>query len=262
MAEVDNDLLEELRNFANEEDEEETDDGAEEQDDTSELDALRAEIEALRGDAQATRNFRANPTQGLNELANQLGYKLTPNTPNQPSSAPSSQYGAAVKSAVEEAFQDAQDLGFLKPQFEVALSKALEGVVKPLEDMTAREKAAARASLVRSVETEMDREFPGWRQHNDEMQELGNWLRSALNGGDIYHPKYGSLYKMAYALIAGEGRATAAAAKRLSGASRNRTRTGGTGTTKPDVSKKIKETKNRDDQVSIALDAALAELGL
>lgn len=264
MAELDNELLEELRAFANEEDEDETEDTNDETEDDGgeDLDSLRAEIEQLRADAQATRNFRANPTQGLNELAQQLGYKLTPNTPQNTPQPSGGQYESAVKSAVEEAFQGSEDLGFLKPQFTVALSKALEGVVKPIEEMSAREKQNQRTAVIRAVESEMDKDFPGWRQHNEEMQELGNWLRAALNGGDVHHPKYGSLYKMAYNLVSGEGRATAAAAKRLSNAGRNRTRTGGTGTTKPDIGKKIKETNNRNDQVGIALDAALAELGL
>lgn len=264
MAELDNDLLEELREFANEEDEDEHEEIEDEGEEPSDVEALRAELESMRSDAEAARRFRANPTQGLNELAQQLGYTLTPNTPQgggqQKSSG--SQYDSAVKEAVEEAFQGSEDLGFLKPQFTVALSRALEGVVKPLEEMTAREKQAQRTALVQSVESEMDREFPGWRQHNDEMQELGNFLRAALNGGNFYHPKYGSLYKMAYRLVTGEGRATATAAKRLSGAGRNRTRTGGTGAAKPDISKKIKDQTDRNSQVEIALDAALSELGL
>ena len=244
-------------------DTEEDDAGEETESEETDLDALRQELESYKADATAARNFRANPVQGLNELAAQLGYQVAPQNP---SAAPESQptsggYESAVREAVEEAFAGS-DVGFLKPEIQNAISKAMEKIIKPIEEMTQREKETQRRTIIQSVETQMDQDFPNWRAHNDEMQEVGNFLRSALNGGNVNHPKYGNLYKMAYQIVTGEGKATATAARRLSGAARNSTRTGGTGTARPDVGKKIKSAENRDSQIEIALDAAIAELGL
>lgn len=264
MAETDQEILDELKEFASEEGEEEEEDDEEESEteDSAELDRLRSELESYKTDAQAARNFRANPTQSLNELAAQLGYKLSPQAPAQTSGGTPSTYDGAVREAVEEAFEGSDDLGFLKPQFQQAISKALEKVIKPIEDMSAREKTEQRRAVVDSVEARMDQDYPGWRQHNDDMQAVGDFLRQALNGGNLNHPKYGSIYQMAYQIVTGDGRATANAAKRLSRTSNNATRTGGSSSTKPNVAKKIKDTTNRDSQVEIALDAALSELGL
>lgn len=253
-------LLDELREFAAED----TDvDDEEETEEEIDVDALQAELESYKADATAARQFRADPVGSLNRIAAELGYKIEPSAgAARPATSQGGDYDALVSEAVNEAFQGSEDLAFLKPQFTGALSKAFGKVIKPLEEMTQREKQATRQAAIQAVESQMDQEYPGWREHNAEMQEIGNWLRAALNGGDIHHPKYGNIYKAAYAIATGEGKATAAAARRMAGAGRNKTRTGGSGTHKPNITEKIKKAPNRDEQISTALDAALAELGL
>lgn len=263
-TEEEDELLQELQEFASESEAE--DEEPEEESDgdniASQLEALRIELDALRPDAEAARAFRSDPVAGLNDLARQLGYQVAPQTPT--AAAPAASVPMpGVHEAVEEAFADTPDLGFLKPNFEKALSKALGSVVKPMEEATQKEKARHRQSAIQSVESQMDKEFPGWRSHNQEMLKVGEFIRNALSGeGDLEHPEYGNIYKLVYDFVTKNGQSTAAAARRLSGAARNRTRTGNTGASRPDIGKRIKEAPSPQSQVEIALDAALAELGL
>lgn len=96
---------------------------------------------------------------------------------------------------------------------------------------------------------------PGWEEHEPEMSELYDFIKS----GQMRHQKFGSMHKLLYDLVTSNAASTAQVARRFTAAAKNRPSTGmTTGRTTSNLSDRIRQAKTSQDAFRLAAQAAEA----
>lgn len=108
-----------------------------------------------------------------------------------------------------------------------------------------------------SAMSELSQKHPGWEGTENEMTAVYGWL----SNGPLSHPKYGNrleaLYTLTQMLNGNNGQATAAAARRMGEAARNRTTTGrASGNPAPNYTEQVRKASTSREAFAIAAKAA------
>ena len=133
-----------------------------------------------------------------------------------------------------------------------------QATVAPLLQQREQEKKQSLSQAYDDAATELGTKYPGWEEHEQEMESVLGWLQ----GGTMTHKKYGSrmeaLYKLTHLLNGNSGPVRAEALRATSAAAKARTVTGqaGRGITE-NVQDKIRTAKTQKE--AFALAAQLAE---
>lgn len=134
--------------------------------------------------------------------------------------------------------------------------EANRAMLEPLKQQQQERELANRREQLDALETEMGEKFPGWEEHQDDMDELLSFMR----GPSLRHRKFGQKYEVLYKMVAGEGLARAEAARRLANGAKSGVLSGQV--SKPQVSnatERIRGAKNDREAWKIAGEVAQQE---
>jgi len=134
------------------------------------------------------------------------------------------------------------------------------GMQSQLAPIAQRQEAKERQNYDHSFDSamaELSQKHPGWEGTEDEMTAVYGWL----SNGSLSHPKYGNrleaLYTITQMLNGNNGSATAAAARRMGEAARNRTTTGrASGNPAPNYNDQVRKATTSREAFAIAAKAA------
>ena len=115
------------------------------------------------------------------------------------------------------------------------------------------------SSAWEAAEAEMDEKYPLWREQEDDLVALANFI----TGDRLTHPKYGNKIELVFKLLNGDTMARGEVARRMSQGARNRITTGSTSRVNQDNTQElIKKAKTPQEKWKIAAQAAVEHLGL
>ena len=230
---------------------------------TEEIEDMQAEITRLTERTQLVDQFEANPQAVLRSVAERLGMALVPAQTNgngnqaQDNSSPPQSYTDTVTSSLPSEMQ------FMGDSIARATWAANQESLRPFQEQQRASNERASLAERNAIAAEMDASNPGWRDKVGEMEERYTFIRDAVNGGAMKHPKFGSLQQMLLALVAGENGAVNTAVSRINSAGRNATSRSDNQSTAPvDIAKLIKDASSGQDKFDIAFRAAMAEHGV
>jgi hypothetical protein len=240
-------------------------------------------VDTYRQKAEMVDKFysdRAYAAQTIQQMAQQLGYTLTPASgqpqPGQPAQPQGQQQRGGeqmpefVSRAAQEAVQDNPDLAFLAPIIAKAAWNISQAATAPLQQEAADRRKADEDRRLEDRRTEYERlrmelEEDGidLDEHDEQLAEFVNFVRGALtNTGPWSHPRYGNLLRFFHGAVVGPQAAQAEARTRLQKAVVNRTSTGApTRSAGVNTEQLIRDAKTQDERFGIAFRAALAEAG-
>ncbi len=152
----------------------------------------------------------------------------------------------------------APELKWMAPQLADANWAAQQATVAPILQAREQEKRQSLSEAYDDASAEMNTKYPGWEEHETEMNGVLQWLQ----GGGMTHKKYGNrieaLYKLMHLLNGNSGPVRAEAIRATSEAARSRTVTGQSGRAATENhTEKIRTAKTHKD--AFALAAQLAE---
>ena len=233
------------------------------------LEAIRERekaLETLQQRAEMVDRFYREPAyarQVIEQMAPNLGITISSQAPNAESNSGNAppQFLDAIRRHL------GSDYGFLAEPFAQAMWEAGQHMIQPIaqqqERATQQHEQATRErsqSMYQGMAEELSRAHPGWEAHENDMYDRLNFLRAALNGGSLTHPKYGSILSMLYQLSTGNGHSVAEAGRRMSQAAQNATRTGTPDRqAPPNTQELIRGADNANSRWEIAFQDALSQ---
>ena len=234
--------------------------GAQTDDNSTLIEDLQAEVAWLRERTQLIDQFEADPQGVLQGVAERLGMSLAPSqgnnnaTQDQANSSPPQSFVDNISRNLPPEMQ------FMAPSIAQATWIANQETLRPFQQ---QQENTLRQQSIRErdqIAAEMDASHPEWRQSIGEMEEWHNFVRDAVNGGSMRHPKFGTLQEVLFKLATGNKSAVTTAASRMRDAANNATSTSSNQSPSPvDVQKQIAEAKTPNDKFDIAFRAAMAE---
>ena len=234
---------------------------------TEEPTALDAtEVRGLRQKAQMVDRFYSDPAyalQTIQQVAQSLGYTVAkPGAaapPAQPTAAPEVPQWAT--DAARQALAGDTELEFMAPVIAKVAHAIMQQQLGPLQEQAQTQAATQRQQEFERTVQELEADGTDWRTHEDAMMERLTFLRQAVNGGTLSHPKYGSLLKLLYDWTTGQRGAQVEAGRRMKQALANRSTAGQSRSQPPvDVTQLIREAKSPQDKWDVAMKQALAEV--
>lgn len=138
------------------------------------------------------------------------------------------------------------------------LGPVLERLARQEEQVASQTKEQATREY-EAAEAEMDERYPVWRDHERDLVELTQFLRSDR----MTHPKYGNKLELVYRALKAEDLGTATATQRMSQAAKNRVTTGTPArTSQANIEERIRSAKSMREAMEIAARASAEQLGL
>lgn len=212
-------------------------------------------------------NDKAYAQQVITQMAQQLGYQLTPTgqAGGQSGHAGTTAVPEAMLNAARDALADTPDLAFLAPYLAKFGQQLLAPLQQERQQQHTQQQAAQQEQQAAELQQAMDaleQVAPDWSEHEDDMADRATWLRKALTRtGPLVHPRYGNAMELLYQLVTGQGRATAEAGRRMSRVLTNRTTTGQSARNQgPTVQEQIRGAKTHQDRIAIAFEDALNQM--
>jgi len=132
------------------------------------------------------------------------------------------------------------DLAFLAPALGHVLQVGIRAGLAPYEQRAQHQERERYQGKIETLKAKMDKEHPGWEQHDEDMLSAYKFLGSS----DLEHPKFGDKYSILYQLVK----------SRLAPEQPQRTAS-------PTLEKQVALAKTNDDAFHLAVEAALQELG-
>lgn len=219
-------------------------------------------ISTLRDKAEAVDRFWSDPEyarQVLQQRTSQLGLSPT-QAPSQAAGGDGSPVTRAPSELVDAVKRNlSPELQWMAETIANAHWAAHQVTARPVEERRQNEQMAQRLDQYEEMAAALSEKAPGWEDHEDEMEELLNFLES----DKMHHKRFGSKLDILYAIVTGNATAIAEASRRMSGAARSRTpaSSGGAGRTSgPNTEERIKKAKTPQEQWDIAGQAAIEEL--
>jgi len=221
---------------------------------------LQAENARLAQRAQLLDDFERNPESVLRDVAGRLGMELTPRQAN---NEPSAQDSTPPKELVDSISQSLPpEMQFMADALAKATHTANQAALRPFQQQQAQTAEQQRMAERDAIAAEMDSLHPTWKQSLTDMEERYNFLKTAVNGGSMRHPKFGTLQEMLFQLATGSKDAATTAAARMRDAAQNATsQSDNQAPAAVDIQKQIADAKSSDDKFTIAFKAAMAEHG-
>ena len=189
--------------------------------------------------------------QVVMERAQQLGLTLN-------AAGPSPQSPQVSSELVELAKQHlSPELHWMAPQHAAATMAILDRVLGPDKAAQKAKEQTSRQRAYQDASKELSGKAPAWAEHESEMLEVLEFIRSE----ETRHPRFGNKLEMLYNLATGNAAAVQAATQRMSAAGQARTSTGQSARSViPNYESKIREAKNTREAFALAAKAAEEEL--
>jgi hypothetical protein len=223
------------------------------------------ERKTLREQAALVERFNSDPDfafQTLQQRAAALGYQvLKPGQNGQQQPATQGAQGDIPPQYIE-ALQNnlPPELHWMAPALAKATFGAVQGqlqqVLKPIQDSVQQERIQQRDREFSEHEAKLSEKFPGWEEHEGQMDQLLKWWKS----DSLAHPMFGSKLELLYKMATDQASSVSEAAKRMSAAARNRSSVGQISQhSQPNVRERILKANN-NDAWDIAAKSAMEEV--
>jgi hypothetical protein len=222
------------------------------------------ERKTLREQAALVERFNSDPDfafQTLQQRAAALGYQVL--KPGQNGQQPATQAAQGdIPPQYIEALQNnlPPELHWMAPALAKATFGAVQGqlqqVLKPIQDSVQQERIQQRDREFSEHEAKLSEKFPGWEEHEGQMDQLLKWWKS----DSLAHPMFGSKLELLYKMATDQASSVSEAAKRMSAAARNRSSIGQISQhSQPNVRERILKANN-NDAWDIAAKSAMEEV--
>ena len=212
------------------------------------------EIKSGREKIDAYDRFQSDPAyrqQIVSSMAKEMGLSIPANGQPAAGEPAPREIIEAVKSRLSP------ELAWMAEPLANAQYAAVRAMMGPREQAEAQKSHAERETLYGDLSDALSEKAPGWEEHEDEMLELLNFIKSE----SMDHRKYGSKLELLYNIATGNAHAVREATKRMGEAVRSKVASGQTTRSSvPNFDEKIKGAKSNQDAWKIAQQAAEAEL--
>ncbi len=214
----------------------------------------------VRDAASIVERFNSDPDfarQTIMQRAQQLGLNV-----GQPGQQPGFQNGSASKSVPPELIEAyksnlSPELQWMASTLAAAQHAGMQMALKPLEQQQALSSRNTRDQEYDSMATSLSEKAPGWESHEEDMTSLLTFLQAPT----MHDRRWGNKLELLYKLTAGDGQATAEAARRMGQAVKSRAPAGSPmASPTPNIAEQIKKPKNSQDAWQIAANHAIAEM--
>ena len=218
-------------------------------------------IAKVRDAASIVERFNSDPEfarQTIQARAQQLGLSLA--SPNQtPQFGMSNGASKSMPPELVEAVKTnlSPELQWMAPALAASQWAGMQMALQPIAQQQAETKRSTRDQEYESLASQLSEKAPGWEAHEDDMQALLGFLQSEK----LSDRRWGSKLELLHKLTAGDGQATAEAARRMGQAARARGVAGSPmATPTPNIAEQVMKPKNMQDAWGIAAKHAMAEL--
>ena len=199
--------------------------------------------------------------QAVQDWAARNGYSISKAQAKEIAAAAGSEHGngsTAAPQALVEAVRASlsPELQWMAPQIANAQYVAHQMTMKPIEEKQLQERRSEWNDQYDRAAEELGQVAPGWEEHEDDMNELLEFLRSEK----VTHKKFGSKLAVLHGVVTGDARATQEAARRFARAATSRTVSGQSGRSAvPNVHERVQKAKTNSDAWDIAAKAAMEQ---
>jgi hypothetical protein len=216
-------------------------------------------IARTRDAAQIVDRFNSDPDfarQTILQRASQLGLNVA--QPGQSPGMPNGQAKNMPQELVEAVKANlSPELQWMAPALAASQWAGMQMALQPIKEQQAQSARSTRDQQYDTLATQLSEKAPGWESHEEEMDTLLTFLQSPK----MTDRRWGSKLELLYRLTAGEGQATAEAARRMGLAAKNRTSVGSPmAAPTTNIAEQVKKPKNMQDAWDIAAKHAVAEL--
>lgn len=151
-----------------------------------------------------------------------------------------------------------QELKWMAGTLASATLSGLKAASAPREQQEAQDRQRETEARYDEMAEQLATKAPGWEEHEDDMNDMLNFLQS----GELQHKRFGSKLELLYNLVNNNGLATRQAITRMQGAARNRISTSQntTGTVTSNYLDKMMKAPTKQTAFQIATEHALEEL--
>lgn len=219
------------------------------------------EIKSVKDKAAMVDRFNTDSEfaiQTIQSRAAQLGIGLT-----KAQAADIAQSGASTNGGAPAEFIKAME-DQLEPELKWAAKSLASSVwtanqmaLEPMKKKNIQERDTQRAEEYEQLSEKLTGKAPGWEEHEDDMLELLDFVKSEK----MSHKRFGSKLELLHNLVTSNASAIKEATRRMSEAGRNRTSTGTTSrTSSPNIEDRVKKAKTNQEAWDIAAKHALEEL--
>lgn len=216
-------------------------------------------IAELRNQAAIVQRFNADPEfarHTIQQRAQQLGFSLGQSGPQNGTSAGGSK---TVPPELIEAYKTnlSPELQWMASTLAAAQHAGMQMALQPLAQQQAQTTQSTRDSEYESMAAQLSEKAPGWEQHEDDMTNLLQYLQSPK----MSDRRWGNKLELLHRLTAGDGQATAEAARRMGQAAKSRAVAGSPMAAQTvNIAEQVRKPKNNQEAWDIAAKHAVAEL--
>lgn len=211
-----------------------------------------------RDAASIVQRFNSDPEfarQTILQRAGQLGLNIAqsgqqPGMPNGSAKMPA-ELVEAVKANLSP------ELQWMAPALAASQWAGMQMALQPLAQQQEQTIRSTRDQEYDTMAAQLSEKAPGWEQHEDDMTHLLTFLQSPK----MTDRRFGNKLELLHRLVAGEGQATAEAARRMGQAVKSRTVAGQPmATPMPNIAELVRKPKNTQEAWDIAAKHAMAEM--
>ena len=215
-------------------------------------------LASVRNAAQIVERFNSDPEfarQTILSRAQQLG--LTLQSPGQGSATTGASKNMppdlveAVKSNLSP------ELQWMAPALAASQWAGMQMALQPIQQQQAESVRSTRDQQYEQLAAQLSEKAPGWESHEEEMDGLLTFLQSP----QMTDRRWGSKLELLHKLVAGDGHATAEAARRMGQAGKSRAVAGSpVAAGAPNIAEQVRKPKNMQDAWGIAAKHAIEQL--
>jgi hypothetical protein len=149
------------------------------------------------------------------------------------------------------------ELQWMAPALAASQWAGMQLALQPMQEQQAQSARSTRDQQYDQLATQLSEKAPGWESHEDDMDGLLTFLQSPK----MTDRRWGSKLDLLYKLVAGDGQATAEAARRMGVAAKSRA-VAGQPVAAPvsNVAEQVRKPKQNQDAWDIAAKFAMSEL--
>lgn len=220
------------------------------------------QVASVREAARLVSRFNSDPDfarQTIMERAQQLGLNIgqtgQPQAPGLPM-----QQGNAMPQGLVDAVKAtlSPELQWMAPALAASQWAGMQMALQPIKEQQAQTMRQTQDSQFEVLAEQLSQKAPGWEEHEDDMDSLLAFMHSNKMTDRRWGSKLELLHKLA---TAGDGHATAQAARRMAEAARNGNPAGRPmAQPVPNVGEQVKKAKTNQDAWDAAAKAAMAEM--
>lgn len=192
--------------------------------------------------------------QTLQQAAQQLGYNFSKAQPGN-TGQPVASGGESAPADLVERVRSRLDpsLQWMAQSLADAQYEAMRAVIGPREQREEQERARQRHDQYQELAEELSEKVPGWEEHEEEMLELLDFIKS----DKMRHKRFGSKLNLLHGIVTGNASAISEATRRMAESAKNRTVSGGISrSSAPNYEDRIRKAKTNQEAFKIAAQEA------